>query len=88
MTPAITENLWQGLIIGVNDTGDKFIAGDVDTGEQLIAGVVDTGDKHSFDNISANFRKIWNDPTGILMGLGDTDSWKKPEVWNLVSDSL
>ena len=28
-----------------------------DTGEQLIAGVVDTGDKHSFANISANFRK-------------------------------
>ncbi len=36
---------------------NKFIAGVVDTGEQLIACVVDTGDKHSFANISANFRK-------------------------------
>ena len=29
----------------------------VDTAEQLIAGVVDTADKHSFANISENFRK-------------------------------
>ncbi len=45
-TPAITENPWQGLIAGVNDTGDKFFAGVVDTAEQFSAGVVDTGDKH------------------------------------------
>ncbi len=45
-TPAITENLWQGLITGVNDTGDTFFAGVVDTAEQLFAGVVDTSDKH------------------------------------------
>ncbi len=32
-TPAITENPWQGLIAGVNDTGDKFFAGVVDTGD-------------------------------------------------------
>ncbi len=25
-------------------------------------------------NISANFRKIWNAPNGILEGLGETDS--------------
>ncbi len=41
-TPGITKNSCQGLITGVNDTGDKFIA------EQLIASVVDTGKKHSF----------------------------------------
>ncbi len=46
-TPAITENPWQGLL-----------AGNVDTSEQLIASVVDIGDKHSFANISTNFRKI------------------------------
>ncbi len=34
------------------------------------------------------FEKIQNDPNGILMGLGDTDSWKKPELENLLSDSL
>ncbi len=45
-TPALTENLWQGLFAGV-----------VDTGEQLIAGVVYTSDKHSSANISANFQK-------------------------------
>jgi hypothetical protein len=45
-TPAIPENLWQGLIAGVNDTGDKLFASVVDTAEQLFAGVVDTGDNH------------------------------------------
>jgi len=59
-------------------TGNKFIAGVVDTSKQLIAGVVDTSDKHSFPNISANFReKIWNGPNGILGGPGDNDLWKK-----------
>jgi hypothetical protein len=38
------------------------------------AGVVDTADKHSFAIISANFRKIRNDPNGIVLrGPGDTD---------------
>ncbi len=54
----------------------------------IFAGVVDTADKYSFAIISANFRKIRNDPNGILRGPGDTDLWKKPEVENLVSDSL
>ncbi len=45
------------LIAGVADTAEKFIAGVVDTAEQFIAGVVDTAKKHSFANISANFRK-------------------------------
>ncbi len=53
----VTENPWQGIITGVVDTGDKFFAGVLYTTEQLIAGVVDTSDKHSFANISANFRK-------------------------------
>jgi hypothetical protein len=56
-TLAITENPWQGLITGVNNTGNKFFPDVVDTAEQLIAGVVDTGDKHSFAIISANFQK-------------------------------
>ncbi len=34
------------------------------------------------------FEKIQNGPNGILGGPGDTDSWKKLEVKNLVSDSL
>ncbi len=34
------------------------------------------------------FEKIWNGPNGILRGLGETDSWKKPEVKNLVTLSL
>jgi hypothetical protein len=87
-TPVITENPWQRLIASINDAGYKFIAGVIDTGEQLIAGVVDTDDKHSFANISMNFWKIRNGPNGILGGLGDIDSWKKPEVQNFVSDSL
>ncbi len=56
------------FITGVNDTGDKFIAGVVDTREQLIAGVVDTGDKHSFENIFANFRKNSKRPQGSTHG--------------------
>ncbi len=87
-TPAITANPWQRLFTGVNDTGNKFFAGVVDTAEQFITGVVDTGDKQYFANISVNFWKIQNGSNGILGGLGDTDSWKKPEVENLVSDSL
>jgi hypothetical protein len=34
------------------------------------------------------FEKIRNDPIGILRGLGETDSRKKPEVENLVTLSL
>ncbi len=34
------------------------------------------------------FEKIRNDPNGILRGLGETDSWKKPEVKNLMKLSL
>ncbi len=34
------------------------------------------------------FEKIWNVPTGILLGWGETDSWKKPEAKNLVTLSL
>ena len=29
--------------------------------------------------------QIWNDPNEILRDLGETDSWKKPEVKNLVA---
>jgi hypothetical protein len=34
------------------------------------------------------FEKIRNGPNGILRGLGETDSRKKPEVENLVKLSL
>jgi hypothetical protein len=34
------------------------------------------------------FEKIQQGSDGIFGGLGDTDSWKKLEVENLVSDSL
>jgi hypothetical protein len=45
----------------------------------LIAGVVENCDKYSFVNIfflisPRIFEKIQNGPTGILGGLGDTDS--------------
>ncbi len=71
----ITENPWQGLI-----TSDKFIAGVIDTHEQLITGVVDTGDNIRWKISPQIFKKKskWSQ--------GD-DSWKKPEVGNLVSKS-
>ncbi len=34
------------------------------------------------------FEKIWNGPNGIIMGLGETDPCRKPEVKNLVALSL
>jgi hypothetical protein len=72
----MTKNMWQGLITGV-----------VDTGEQPIAGVVDTGDKHSFTNITTNLQKNQNVP---MENSGAQENWfmKKPEVKNLLSDSL
>ncbi len=58
-----------------------FIAGVIGIGEQLIAGVVDTGDEHKFV-------KNWRGPSSILRGPGETDSRKKPEVENLLLDSI
>jgi hypothetical protein len=34
------------------------------------------------------FEKNRDGPNGILRGLGETDSWKKPEAKNLVTLSL
>jgi hypothetical protein len=61
LTPEINFRLFgysyrqDSLIAGV--VAEKFIAGVVDTAEQFIADIADTADKHSFANISANFRK-------------------------------
>jgi hypothetical protein len=53
------------------------------------AGNVDTANKHSFVNISANSQRNLESPSGILRGLGETDSWKKKlEAENLVPDSF
>jgi hypothetical protein len=76
------------LIAGVVDTAEKFIAGVVDTAEQLspvsLTPVININSRIS----PRIFEKIKKDSNGILGGLGDTDSWKKLEVENLVSDSL
>ncbi len=72
---------------GIFDTGGKFAAGinDTDgkfatcvnntrgTGGKFDASVVDTGS---------------NGPNVIFRGLGEGDSWKKPEAKNLVTLSL
>ncbi len=58
------------------------------------AGVVDIGGKFATGvnlelRISPRiFEKIRNGPNGILRGLGETDSWKKPVAKNLVTLSL
>jgi hypothetical protein len=50
----------------INDTGDKIFAGVIDTAEQF---------KNINSRISPRIlEKIQNGPTGILGGLGDTDS--------------
>ena len=67
----------------------KFSAGVIDTGGKFATSVVDTGGQPWAANIFANLRKkIQNGPNVILRGLGETDSWKKPEVENLVTLSL
>jgi hypothetical protein len=50
-------------------------------------GVVDTGTL-SCEYLREFSKKIRNNPDGILRGLGETDSWKKTEVENLVTLSL
>jgi hypothetical protein len=73
------------LFTGVNDTADNFISKFF----SFFAGVVDTADKHSFANISANFRKKFE---MVLMGYpgarGTLIYEKKPESKSLVSYSL
>jgi hypothetical protein len=65
----------------VSLTGDKFFAGVIDTDEQFII--------HSFANIDANFRKNYKTaPMEYLGAWGTLIHEKKPEVENLVSDSL
>ncbi len=54
----------------------------------IYRGVVDTGDQPLLWIYPWIFAKSWNYPNGILRGLEETDSWKKPEVKNLVADSL
>jgi hypothetical protein len=52
-------------------------------------GVDDTGVVHLEPRISSRiFEKIRNGRNGILRCLGETDSWKKPKVENLVTLSL
>jgi hypothetical protein len=50
--------------------------------------ITNTGDKHSFANISEIFEKIQNGPMEYLGARGTMIHEKKPEVENLMSDSL
>ncbi len=50
---------------------------------KFAAGVVDMGGEPWLANISANFRKIRNDPNAIIRGLGEDDSRKKTEAKNI-----
>jgi hypothetical protein len=66
------------------DTGGNFVPGVVDTSSNFATGVVGKFAPGNFEtsgapwlaNISANFRKIWNDPSVIFRGLREDDSWK------------
>ncbi len=64
----------------VNDTGGKFAASVVDTGGNLPPASL-TPVVHLDLRISPRiFEKIWNDPNVIIRGLGEDDSWEKPEA--------
>ncbi len=43
---------------------------------------------HLLTYISASFRKNSKQPSRDIQGLGETNSWKQPEVENLVALSL
>ncbi len=88
---------------GVVDTGSKFTAGIVDTGGKFATGINntrETGGKICRRRLWYRWQfatgvvdtdgQPWaaNIPNGILRGLGETDSWKKPEAKNLVTLSL
>jgi hypothetical protein len=55
---------------------------------QLIADVVDTGGKHQVAKISTNFHKFEMALVGYPGAMGEICSVTKPEVDNLVSESL
>ncbi len=76
----------------VVDTGSKFATGVVetivDTGCKFATGVIDTGGASLLANISAIFEKNQNDPKDIFGGMGEHDTWKKPESKDLMTLSL
>ncbi len=72
--------------IGVVETGGKYATGVVDTGGKFATGVVDTGGAPWLANISENFRNFLK--LMLILGLGEDDSWKKPEAKNLMTLSL
>ncbi len=91
---------WQRwkIATGINDTsgpGEKFAASVIDTRGKFATGVAefaygvsDAGGAPWLADIAANFRKIFVLNLSYLQGLGEDDSWKKPEAKHLVTLSL
>ncbi len=78
-------------IAGIVDTRGKFSIGVNDTGGKFFPFAISSNNTCGAPwaaNISAIFEKIWNSHKDILRGLAKTDSWKKPEVDNLVALTL
>jgi hypothetical protein len=73
---------------GFIETGGKFATGVVDIGGNLLPVSLILVVHLDFGIFSANFQKVWNDPYVIFRGLGEHDSWKKPEAKNPVTLSL
>jgi hypothetical protein len=66
----------------------KFAAGVVDTGGNLPPVSLTPMVNLELRISPRIFEKNRNGPNGIHRGLGETDSWKKPEAKNLVTLSL
>ncbi len=89
------------IIAGVVVTGDKLIAGVMESmriwdnaysrrqrhWQYFIAGVVDTDNKKNCESPRILSKKSKR-PEWDTLGTGETDSWRKPLVENLISDSL
>jgi hypothetical protein len=83
--------LFQLFAAGVNKTrgtGGKICRRCHWYRRQFATGVVDTGGAPWLAISPVIFEKIRNDPNVIIRGLGEADSWKKPEAKNLVTLSL
>jgi hypothetical protein len=63
---------------GINDMGDKFATGVFYTSGKFATSINDIGGVPSLScGYLRKFSEVQNGPSGILMGFGETDSWKK-----------
>ncbi len=78
---------FSSLLIGVDDTGEKMVAGDIDTGEKIVTGEVNTGKKMIAGDVdTGNIDICPSFGEGIIGGMaayidhGLVDQWSAVEL--------